>query len=98
MSKSWSSRGILFEYIEFSCGSSCRVAIGSKADLIPDRLRSCEPRLKCLLSEAEEVSLLSKLEMIVGGGQGDGAVCVGDLHRTHVLDCDNLMPGYSGRF
>ena len=31
-----------------------RVAVGSKADLIPDRLRSCELRLKCLLSGAEE--------------------------------------------
>ena len=30
------------------------MAVGSKADLTPDRLRSCEPRLKCLLSGAEE--------------------------------------------
>jgi len=30
------------------------VVIGSKADLIPDRLRACELHLKCLLSAAEE--------------------------------------------
>jgi hypothetical protein len=30
------------------------LAVGSKADLIPDRLRPCEPHLKCLLSGAEE--------------------------------------------
>src|SRR6185369_2483513 len=55
MSKRWSSRGILFAYIQFSCDPVIRLKGGySKADLIPDRLRSCEPHLKCLLSGAEE--------------------------------------------